>query len=227
MTNNLEESIVLHSGNYVEKYDRKPIDRVANLTRMMKIGEKDKIADYACGNGMLLETLPENRGHYDGVDFSQDFINSANRRAIKNGSKNYEFHCQDIVEFCSDRKQMYDIAATLDFSEHILDDMFVDIYSAIRSSLKDGGRLYIHTPNLGFLIERFKDIGIMKQFPEHIGVRTGAHYQNLLLQCGFKTENINIKSIPHYNILKNLHVLRHLPVAGKLFEARLWIVAQN
>jgi len=134
------------------------------------------------------------------------------------------FHCEDIGDFCERNQASFDIATTFDFSEHIDDETFLKVYGAIRKSLAANGRLYLHTPNLDFIIERAKSSGVLKQFPEHIGVRTGLEQKALLSQCGFG--EITIKTIPHYNILKWVHPLSYLPVVGPLFSARLWIEAR-
>jgi len=132
----------------------------------------------------------------------------------------------DIRDFCAARPHEYDVAATLDFSEHIDDELAIDIYSAIRGSLRPGGRLYLHTPNLEFFMERARQFGIVRPFPEHIAVRDGAQNRALLEKAGFASDRISVEVIPHYNVLKHLHPLSKLPVVGPLFSARLWIEAQ-
>ena len=57
------------------------------------------------------------------------------------------------------------------------------------------------TPNADFFLERMKDKGILvKQFPEHIAVRTPEHNVALLSEAGFRIEHVRL--LPHYNILK-------------------------
>ena len=222
MTATTDHSISLHSGEYVKRYNKKSIDRVAALARRMNIDENDSVADFACGNGMLQEALGMRKGLYHGIDFSRDFITAAQKRAEGTGLTNYEYFCQDIVSFCKMRPGQYSVATTLDFSEHIDDDSFVEIYSAIRGSIRPGGTLYVHTPNLDFFLERLKQVGVVKQFPEHIAVRSETSMINLLQQCGFDRQKINVEKISHYNILKILHPLSNLPGIGKYFCARLW-----
>lgn len=212
------DAVALHSGEYVERFKSQPIERVRNLVRRMDIKPTDRIADFGCGTGLLLQALDE-FGTYDGVDFSPDFI----RVAKDWGKGRGRFHCADIISFSEEHRGQFDIAATLDFSEHIDDATFEAIYSAIRSSLKPEGRLYLHTPNLDFFMERLKDRGILKQFPEHIAVRTAEHNVDLLKRCGFKS--VTCEVIPHYNALKLVHPLSKLPLLGKGFGARLWITA--
>ena len=220
-----DNSIALHSGEYVEKYMRKSLDRIHNLVELMQIDENDELVDFACGDAMLLQAIGDRKGCYHGVDFSRDFISAAQQRATEGGFKNCHFHCQDIVKFCAEHPTQFDIATTLDFSEHVLDDVATDIYTSIRSTLRPGGRLYLHTPNLDFFLERAKDIGLISQFPEHIAVRNAEETRRILERAGFERSRINIRHIPHYNTLKYLHTMRTLPLVGKYFKARIWIEA--
>lgn len=222
----MSDSIDLHSGDYVARYNAKPIDRVAALARRMTLAPQARLADFACGNGMLLHALGPRPGSYDGVDFSPDFIASANDWAKREHCANYRFHCDDIVAFCERHPASFDAAATLDFSEHVEDAAAVPIYAAIRQALAPGGTLYLHTPNGDFFMERAKDRGILPQFPEHIAVRNGAETVEMLVRAGFPRSGIRLSSIAHYNVLEWLHPLARLPLIGKWFEARLWIEAQ-
>src|SRR5690606_2610972 len=152
------------------------------------------------------------------------FIAAAQRRAAKLGVRSYELYCEDIVTFCQGNVGAFDVAAALDFSEHIDDDEFVSIFSAVRMSLKVGGRLYLHTPNLDFFLERMRDANfILRQRPEHIAVRDGPHNISLLIKSGFDERKLRIRYLKHYNILKTLDPMRYLPVVGKYFEARIFI----
>lgn len=212
------DAVELHSGEYVERYNLKTMDRIEALAKRMGVRDTDKVADFGCGNGMLLRALGSRTGSYDGVDFSADMIASANERS--KGLKNFEFHRQDIVSFCLDHPATFDVAATLDFSEHIDDAQFVEIYTAIGKSLKPTGKLFLHTPNLAFFMERLKAKGLLKQFPEHIAVRDAEQNTKLLKQCGFGS--VKVERIAHYNILKVVYPLSRF---SEMFAARLWITA--
>lgn len=215
-----DTAIALHSGEYVERFKAAPRERLARLVELMAIGPSDKIVDLGCGTGMLLSLLPES-AHYDGVDFSQDFVDAARKLNPKKGN----FHCTDIVEYCNKNKGKYDIATTMDFSEHVDNSEFVRIYSAIRESMREGGVLYLHTPNGDFIVERLKRYGILRQFPEHIAVRSARENVAMLKACGFR--EVTCKIIPHYNGLRLLHGLRRLPLVGALFGARVFISAKR
>jgi 2-polyprenyl-6-hydroxyphenyl methylase / 3-demethylubiquinone-9 3-methyltransferase len=216
-------SVELHSGDYVARYNRKPLDRVRRLLPFMGIGEADEIADFGCGNGMLLQALGDRSGTYHGVDFSSEFIDSARQWAKREDLHNCRFYCEDIIAFCNRNLGHFDCAATLDFSEHVCDEEAIGIYSAIRKSLKPGGKLFLHTPNLDFFVELMKDRGILRQFPEHIAVRNAAQTVRMLENAGFAPEAAKVRHIAHYNVLKHLHPLGHAPVVGKYFRARILI----
>ncbi len=222
----MTDSLALHSGDYVERYNRKPLDRVRNLAQLMHLSSTTRLVDFACGNGMLLHALGDRIGQYEGVDFSPDFIAAAEAWAERDGQINYRFHCAEITKFCAEHCKEFEAAAALDFSEHIADEIAIPIFSAIRQSLKPGGTLYLHTPNGDFFIERAKEVGILRQFPEHVAVRNGADTIALLVKAGFPVEGIRLTMIPHYNVLRFLSPLARLPIVGKWFEARLWIEAR-
>jgi len=218
-----DEQIRMHSGEYVGNYERKPISRLARLVPRMSLDPEGELADFACGNAMLLPLTHDRVKHYHGVDFSADFIRAAERRARASNITNCSFHCADIVDFCQANPGRFSTATAMDFSEHIDDADFLRIFSAIRMSLRDGGKLYLHTPNLTFVLELLKQRGILPQFPQHIAVRDAAHNVRLLEQCGFRPDRIVVHEIPHYNVTRLVHPLRRLPGIGKFFSARLFI----
>ncbi|NLW96561.1 class I SAM-dependent methyltransferase [Luteimonas wenzhouensis] len=225
MTESAEDrSKALHSGEYVRRYERKPVSRISRLIPSMQLGPRTRLVDYACGNAMLLGEVHDIVEHYVGVDFSEDFIAAAKARAARLGATNCEFHCTDIVAFAQSHHDEFDVATALDFSEHVADEDLIPILAAIRRTLKPGGRLYLHTPNLDFFMERMRDSGfILKQRPEHIAVRDSRDNVRVLMAAGFQEQDIRVSLIPHYNILKLVDPLRHLPWVGRYFEARIFI----
>ena len=218
----------LHSGEYVQQYEHKPISRISRLVPRMQLDPGTRLADYACGNAMLLGEVHDRIQSYTGVDFSEDFIAAAERRARALGATNCEFHCADIVAFCQEHVGEFDVAAAMDFSEHVEDGELIPILAAIRSSLRPGGLLYLHTPNLDFFMERMRDSGVLlRQRPEHVAVRDVAGNVEVLVRAGFPREGIRVSLIPHYNILRVVDPLRHLPLVGKYFEARIFIECRS
>ena len=220
-----EELRDLYRSDYVTKFEQNRSEqsrRVAGILTHIPFNKTDLVGDFACGNGIVADYIHDKVQAYYGVDFSDEFIQLIQQKVANNAavSNVYPF-AEDIISFCKEKPAFFDKALTLDFSEHIYDEEFMNIYTAIYASLKKGGSLFLHTPNGEFLIEIFKDRGIMKQFEEHIAVRGPKAYIELLSKIGFK--DIQVKFIPHYNVLKHLHLLSFVPIIGKYFKARILI----
>jgi len=214
----------LYGERYVESFEKEQSNyRLERLINSVPLSSEFKVADFGCGNGMLFPLLSGKVDSYIGVDFSEEFIKAAKRKEYK--STTYvEFVCADIRKFCSDNRDVYDLAFALDFSEHVYDEEWVSILKAINSSLKDGGKIYIHTPNAEFFLEIMKQHNfVVKQFPEHIAVRNVKENCDLLKRAGFVVTKVNL--ISHYNILRVLHPISFIPVIGKFFKARIFLEA--
>lgn len=111
----------------------------------------------------------------------------------------------------------------LDISEHVPDNDWSKIVDAAYQALKPGGKVYLHTPNLDFVLERLKQHGVIRQFPEHIAVRDAKQNIRFFENSGYS--RVTCHNLSHYNILRWLHPLSYVPVLGKHLAARLWIVA--
>ena len=217
-----ERRIEMHSGDYVKILDEIPIDRLVRLIPALRLEPSDRVVDFASGTGVLAHLIAHRVASYEGVDFSADFVAFARARAAAAGLPNVAFHCRDIVEFCDDHEDEYDLVTSFDFSEHIDDPDFVRIFGGAHRILKPGGRLVLYTPNLDFFYERMKAVGLAKQFPQHIAVRNDAQHRVLLARCGFAPARIELEKPSHFNVFRHLHALRHVPVVGRWFEAKLF-----
>lgn len=214
----------LHGKEYAKRFkENQDPYRLKRLFENIELPKSAKIIDIGCGNGMLYPLVSGRVDAYTGVDFSEAFIEDARKRKANiNTSTNYV--CEDVITYCMNNIETFDIAFALDISEHVPDREWVNILSAIHASLKIGGRLYIHTPNAEFFLEKMKENSIiLKQFPEHIAVRCAKKNIELLKTSGFE-QNIH-NYIPHYNILRILHPLTKLPFIGYLFNARILITS--
>jgi len=217
-----KEIEALYDEGYVRLYEERPINRLVRLVSLMDLRSSDIVADFACGNGMMLEVVHDRVNFYHGVDFSEEFIKAARRRQKALSIGNAAFHCQSIEGFCGDNRGRFDKAFALDFSEHVYDEEWVRICQSIKCSLKESGRFYLHTPNAEFCVERLKERGVLRQFPEHIAVRNAKQNINLLKMAGFR--DIRLVYLPHYLWqLGWLHGFARIPLVGKYFRARLFI----
>jgi cyclopropane fatty-acyl-phospholipid synthase-like methyltransferase len=215
----------LYKTDYVERFSKsQSFYRLERLLKYIQLLPDFHVADFACGNGMLLPYLAPNVAQYIGIDFSEEFINDANEKKKQLGIKNAEFYCDDINSFCENHPTSYDCAFAMDFSEHVYDDEWIRILRSIKKSLKPGGALYLHTPNSLFFLEQMKKHSfILKQFDEHVAVRTPEENVNLLKCAGYKINRVFL--LPHYNILRLIHFITYIPFIGKYFNARIFIQA--
>lgn len=218
-----EERRELHSGDYVSVLENLPMSRLERLLPYLDLRPEYRAVDFACGAGNFAELIHDRVRSVDGIDFAPDFVATARRRAAERQIGNVTYHCQDIVEFCAGHPGEYDVVTALDFSEHIYDEDFIRIFGGAHSVLKPGGCLYIYTPNLTFFWEWMKDVGLAKQFPQHIAVRDARQNLVLLEQCGFARDKIQVHYPAHFNVFRYMHWLSYLPLVGKYFQAKLLI----
>ena len=219
-----DQLLAIYDERYVDVYDPHAVQRMRRLVPLVELSGNDVVADFGCGNGVLLELIAPKVREYIGVDFSEPFVRAAEQRRSARGIHNGRFVQQDIVAFCAEHRNRFDAAFAIDFSEHLYDDQFLTVFSAIRGTLKPGGSLYVHTPNAEYFMERFKASGVMTQVEGHVGVRDAAQHRALLAQCGFT--NVEVRYLAHYlAFASKLHFLGALPFVGKSFRARLFIRA--
>ena len=219
------QQLHLHDKDYMDRLlANESNGRITQLLKLINLKGDLAVADFACGNGVMLEFLHQKVGEYFGVDFSSFAIKNAERRKIKLGITNAQFFCDSIQSFCEKNKEKFDIGMAFDFSEHVGDEEWLQILLSIKSSLKKEGKLYIHTPNGKYFLEIMKNKNfIFSQFPEHIAVRNAKQNIILLEKAGYEIQGV--KFLSHYNILKYIHLLSFIPWLGSYFQARFFIIA--
>ena len=220
-----DELKALHGSEYAFRFEEQQDHRrVEGLLNCITLQPMDNIIDFGCGSGIIMPLVAHKVNSYTGIDFSKPFIKIASEKAQRLAISNAIFTCEDIIDFSRTHEQRFDCALALDISEHVYDQEWITILTAIRSTLVEHGTLYVHTPNLTFFVEQLKDKNfLLKQFPEHIAVRTAEHNVHLLRKAGFS--KIEFTYIAHYNVLKYFKLLTYLPLVGKYFNARILIKA--
>jgi len=215
----------IYDERYVDEYDPHAVGRIRRMLPFIELSGREVVADLACGNGVLLEILSPLVRQYVGVDFSDAFVRAAERRRDAHHIRNGAFHCADIVPFCARHPNEFDAGFALDFSEHIYDEQFLRIFRAIHGALKPGARLYLHTPNRDYFMERLREWGVLWQIEGHVAVRDAQRHQALLAECGFA--DVQVRYLPHYLYPASaFHFLGALPLVGRYFRARLFLTAR-
>lgn len=215
----------MHGAEYVKVYEKTPLNRLLRLRKYFELTKESVIVDFACGNAMLLEIIHDRIKEYHGVDFSTEMIASARKRSAKLFFTNSYFYEEDIITFAKKNISRFDAAFAMDFSEHVFDEEWIGLLTSIKKTLKPQGVLYLHTPNGEYFIEILKNMGVFKQIPQHVAVRSPAHNLKLLSEAGF--ENVKIIYLPHYEWRqKPFELLSYIPLVGRYFKARLFIRAK-
>lgn len=217
----------IHGEQYALNYDQThPTIRLERLLPLIALNPTDDVVDFACGSGILMSYIASRVHSYTGVDFSEPFIQLAQAKQADLGITNARFECASIQEFGQSHPGAFQVGFAMDFSEHVYDAEWVEILGGMRAALVKNGRLYLHTPNGNFFMEAMKKRNfIFKQFPDHIAVRSFEANVAILQKAGFKITRA--LTIPHYNILRIVHPLSHIPRVGKFFAARVFIEATN
>jgi len=221
-----DELRAIYDQRYVDHYDAHAVRRIRRMLPFFELSGHEIVADFGCGNGVLLELISPRVRQYAGIDFSEAFVHAAGRRRDERGIQNGTFHCADIVTFCAQHANHFDAAFALDVSEHIYDDQFLRIGRAIHGALKPGAPLYLHTPNAEYFMERLRASGILRRIEGHVAVRDAGRNEALLRQCGFT--NVRVRYLAHYlRAAAALHSLGALPLVGRHFRARLFMTCRK
>ena len=221
-----EELRAIYDQRYVNQYDPHAVQRMRRLLPFFELSGHEVVADFGCGNGVLLELIGPHVHEYVGVDFSEAFVRAAERRRDARGIQNGTFHCADIVAFCAPHPNHFDAGFALDVSEHMYDDQFLPIFRAIHGALKPGASLYLHTPNGEYFMERLRERGVFRQIEGHVAVRDARRHQALLAQCGFA--HVHVRHLAHYLYPASaLHGLGALPFVGRYCRARLLLTTRK
>lgn len=210
-----------YGNEYVKKYRKKRGEgRLERIIPLLKLSKEDNVLDVGCGNGFLLELISSKVSNYTGLDTSKEFIDEAIN--IHPTHQN-NFLNEDVAEHSKTRRR-YDKLFLMDVTDHIDNQNLSEILKACKKLLKKKGKLYIHTPNLDYFMEVFKDRGILPQTSGHIAVRNAEEYRTLLKKAGFSS--FKISYLAHYQpLLKNTHILSAIPIIGKYFRSRIFIEA--
>src|SRR5262245_34070268 len=216
----------IYDQDYVDQYDPHAVVRMQRMLPLFRLTGGEAVADFGCGNGVLLQLISRSVREYVGVDFSEAFVKAAEKRRDAAGIHNGRFVCRDILAFCAEHPNRFDAAFALDFSEHLYDDQFLAIFRAIYGALKPGAHLYLHTPNGDYFLERLRHRGVLRQIEGHVAVRSPRENEALLASCGFTS--IEIEYLPHYlSVPAAFHFLGSWPLIGRAFRARLFITCRK
>ena len=154
--------------------------------------------------------------NYTGVDFSQPFIDLAIERTARIGATNLRFECASIEDFCAAHARRFDVACAFDFSEHVPDANGWRCSSTIRRSLKRRRTALSAHAERGI---RARAHEAPQLHPAPVaGARCRARHGGEPRACSARRvlASLLARFVRHYNVLRFLHPLRHIPGLGPL-----------
>ena len=75
----------IYDQRYADQYDPHAGQRMRRLLPFFELSGQGVVADFGCGNGVLLELISPRVCAYTGVDFSDAFVQAAERRRDARG----------------------------------------------------------------------------------------------------------------------------------------------
>jgi SAM-dependent methyltransferase len=77
------------------------------------------------------------------------------------------------------------VVLAADLTEHLDDVTLARVLREAARVLRPGGRLVLYTPDRQHVFERLRDIGVLRQDPSHIGLRSGRELASAVASAGF------------------------------------------
>jgi len=175
-----------------------------------------KLLELGCSSGKTTCDLAKSGCQIVAVDFDASAIALAKEWVVAQGvAKQVSFICSSADELDLDLNH-FDAVTMLDFVEHVPDDLLKRVFNKIRNS-GFRGRVFVYTPNRLHFTEVMRAVGLMKQDPTHINLKSESEWERFFIGCGFQMLSLN-RATSHWPILAQLEqILKILPFVGHFF----------
>jgi ubiquinone/menaquinone biosynthesis C-methylase UbiE len=158
-----------------------------------------------------------------GIDFAPEALPAAAAVARAEGAQHAWFTRADAVRMPL-RDATADVVVAADITEHLDDATLQGVLRDARRVLRSGGTLVVYTPENSHVFERLRAVGVMRQDPSHIGVRTAAELAEAVRAAGL--EVVDVRWLPSH--LPGLNLLeRAFAPWVPLLRRRIGIVARK
>lgn len=215
----------LHQLNLTGNNVYREQQRLETIEVLCSPSSDDLVLELGCGTGLYTRLLAPRVRKIVGVDFSSIAI----EQAIAQGKEsNLEFIVGDIQNLAMFPDQTFDKILAIDLVEHLSNPQLENSLGEIARLLKKDGLFIFFTPCRSHWIERLKGQNfVLKQFEEHVGVRTEVEYRRIIRHVG-----LDVKTVLHYETcIPGLRVFERVfkkaPIIGNLFVSRLGIAVSK
>ena len=113
------------------------------ISDIVKIKLSDKVLDYGCGSGDLIQHLIKKSNAITGMDFAPETVESVRVRYKNNSSFNKCFTYDEILEDGG----TYDVIFVIEVIEHLTDKFLDDLFENLKKFTHSGSKIIITTPN--------------------------------------------------------------------------------
>lgn len=199
--------------------------RLLRIVARLELCRDHSVLDLGCGHGFLAPLVDAAAGAYLGVDRKETNVRLARELAARQNLQRVRFERADMLDYLRHGVLRFDKILLIDV-DYMIDDAHIEeILSHARAALTPRGKLYLHTVNGAYFLERLRDAGLVVRdrtlWPH---VRTAGDYRRLLASSGFG--NVETNGLGHFLApLRWLNPLMAVPGLGSLFSARLFVVA--
>jgi len=197
--------------------------RIANVMSLLPSLENRVLVDIGCGMGTFTVEAARQGARAIGLDFAPEALPAAAAVAHAEDARHAWFARADAVRMPL-RDDSADIIVAADITEHLDDATLRGVLRDARRVLRGGGSLVLYTPENSHIFERLRDVGVMKQDPSHIGVRTAEQLAEEVRAAGLDVTVV--KWLPSHLPVLNL-LERALAERVALLRRRIGIVARK
>jgi len=216
----------LHPRHWFTNPPRKYAERNRDAVRVVAPRPTDRILELGSARGDVTFLLAEKAREVVGVDASDVALGMAEAERGRRGFGNVRFVKSDVADLSAFSDRSFDAVAAIDLVEHVDDPTLRAMLAECRRVLVPGGRLGLYTPDRAHYVERLKahDL-VLRQFPEHIGVRRAGAYERFLAEAGFSIDLLDWSVSPFPGVRWIEKALAPLPLVGPTFRYRILIRA--
>ena len=182
-----DKGLRYYAGKYVNMVDKEYVNEekgrrrasIKILEKIEKVKRPGRLLDIGCANGFFLDEARRRGWEVCGIEVSKWAVDYARKRLNLNVARG-------PIKRASFPDNSFDVVVMLDVLEHLTDPKHVLLEA--RRVLKDGGILYISTPDISSLMSkvlRAKWWGINKFHLFYFSKHT---FEKMLDACGFKVK---------------------------------------
>jgi ubiquinone/menaquinone biosynthesis C-methylase UbiE len=215
----------LHGLNRVGNNKYRERQRMETIDFLCEPNLDDTILEIGCGTGFYTRMLAPRVHHIVGIDFSETAIDKAK---LQNKSENVWYVVADAQDLSTFPDNTFDKILAIDVLEHLTDSQLGAAFREVARVMSKRGRFVFFTPSSSHWIEQLKARNvIVKQFPEHVGVRNEAEYDRATAENGLRIRRaLRFETcIPMLRHFENR--AKDLPWIGALFVSRLGVAAEH